>query len=174
MKGFTAEGGRIHGSFTPLETELLGDLATQVIELLDDGSELPEDRLLAAVGIGGSDGPSSDPAIARLLPSAYLDDDHASQEFRYLTENSLVSRKVANARLLRETLRAGGEVQLGPDEVQAWLRSLVDIRLIIASRLGIEHDGDEGHADTDDDIMMQDVYAWLGIVQGSLVDALDA
>ena len=54
------------------------------------------------------------------------------------------------------------------------MRSLVDIRLIIASRLGIEHDGDEGHADTDDDIMMQDVYSWLGMVQGSLVDALDA
>ena len=118
--------------------------------------------------------PSSDPAIARLLPNAYLDDDHASQEFRYLTENSLVSRKVANARLLRDSLQEGNEVKLGPDAVQAWLRSLADIRLIIASRLGIEHDGDEGHADTDDDLMMQEVYAWLGIVQESLVDALDA
>jgi hypothetical protein len=174
MKAFTAEGTEILCEFTPLEAELLGDLATQVVELLDEGSGLPEDRLLAAVGIGGSSGPSSDPAIARLLPSAYLDDDHASQEFRYLTENSLVSRKVANARLLRESLRAGGAVRLGPHEAQAWLRTLADIRLIIASRLGIEHDGDEGQADTDDDIMMQDVYAWLGMVQGSLVDALDA
>ena len=174
MKAFVAEGDQIIGEFTPLETELLGDLATQVAELLDEGSELPEDRLLAAVGIGGSAGPSSDPAIARLLPNAYLDDDHASQEFRYLTENSLVSRKVANARVFRESLRSGGEVRLAPDAVQAWLRTLADIRLIIATRLGIEHDGDEGHADTDDDIMMQDVYSWLGIVQGSLVDALDA
>ena len=166
--------GRVLGSFTPLETELLGDLATQVVELLDEETELPEDRLLAAVGIGGSDGPSSDPAIARLLPNAYPDDENASQEFRYLTENSLVSRKVANARLLRDSLQEGTEVKLGPDAVQAWLRTLADIRLIIASRLGIEHDGDEGRADSDDDIMMHDVYAWLAMVQGSLVDALDA
>ena len=175
MKAFVAlPQNRILGSFTPLETELLGDLATQVIELLDEGSGLPEDRLLAAVGIGGSDGPSTDPAIARLLPNAYLDDDHASQEFRYLTENSLISRKIANARAFKLTLDGGGEVQLGPEAQQAWLRTLADIRLIIASRLGIEHDDDEGRADTDDDIMMQDVYAWLGMVQGSLVDALDA
>ena len=126
------------------------------------------------LGIGGSDGPSSDPAIARLLPSAYPDDEAASQEFRYLTENSLISRKVANARAFILTLDGGGEVELGPEAQQAWLRTLSDIRLIIASRLGIEHDGDEGRLDSDDDIMMHDVYAWLGMVQGSLVDVLDA
>ncbi len=164
--------GRVLGSFTPLETELLNDLATQVIELLS--FQLPEDRLLASVGIGGSAGPSSDPAIARLLPNAYPDDDYASHEFRYLTENSLISRKIDNARSFRLTLDGGGEVELGPEAQQAWLRTLADIRLIIASRLGIEHDGDEGRADSDDDIMMHDVYAWLAMVQGSLVDALDA
>ena len=166
--------GRILGSFTPLETELLGDLATQVIELLDDGAGLPEDRLLAAVGIGGSDSLSADPAIARLLPNAYADDAEKSQEFRQLTENSLVARKIANARTVTSTLRgSGAEVDLGPEEQQAWLRTLSDIRLIIASRLGIESDGDEGRADTDDDIMMQDVYSWLGYVQGSLIEAMD-
>ena len=164
--------GRTLGSFTPLESELLNDLATQVVELLS--YQLPEDRLLAAVGIGGSDGPSNDPAIAHLLPNAYPDDDAASQEFRYLTENSLIGRKTDNARAFMLTLDGGGDVELGPDAQQAWLRTLADIRLIIASRLGIEHDGDEGRADSDDDIMMHDVYAWLAMVQGSLVDALDA
>ena len=175
MKSFVPlPDGRILGSFTPLETELLGDLATQVIELLDEDSQLPEDRLLASVGIGGSDGPSSDPAIARLLPNAYLDDEHASQEFRYLTEHSLIGRKIANARAFKLTLDGGGDIELGPEAQLAWLKTLADIRLIIASRLGIEHDDDEGRADTDDDIMMHDVYAWLAMVQGSLVDALDA
>lgn len=175
MKDFAPlPDGRVLGSFTPLESELLNDLATQVVELLDDGSELPEDRLLASVGIGGSDGPSSDPAIARLVPNAYPDDEQASQEFRYLTENSLIGRKIANARAFMLTLDGGGDVELGPDAQQAWLRTLADIRLIIASRLGIEHDGDEGRAETDDDIMMHDIFAWLAIVQGSLVDALDA
>jgi hypothetical protein len=175
VKAFVAAaGGIIEGSFTPLECELLGDLTTQVIELLEEGSDIPEDRLLAAIGIGGSNAPSSDPAIARLLPNAYLDDHHSSQEFRRLTENSLVRRKVANAQLVKQSLAGSGELHLDARAQQAWLRSLADIRIIIASRLGIEHDDDEGHADTDDEIMMHDVYIWLGIVQGSLVDALDA
>jgi hypothetical protein len=173
MRAFEAlPDGRILGEFTPLESELLNDLATQVTELLTD--HLPEDRLLATIGIGGNDRPSSDPAVARLLPSAYPDDEHASQEFRYLTESSLVERKIANARVLILTLDGGGEVELGPEAQQAWLRTLADIRLVIASRLGIEHDGDDGRADTDDEIMMHDVYSWLGIVQESLLDALDA
>ena len=187
MRTFEAlPDGHVLGGFTPLESELLNDLATQVVELLD--GQLPHDRLLATVGIattdvatngiasagiGGSDGPSSDPAIARLLPNAYLDDEHASQEFRYFTEHSLVSRKITNARIFTLTLDGGGEVNLGPEAQQAWLRTLADIRLIIASRLGIENDGDEGRADSDDEIMMNDVYEWLAVVQGSLVDALD-
>jgi len=175
MTYFAAVGdGRILGHVGPLEAELLGDLATELVELLDRDHGLPEDRLLATVGIGGSDGPSSDPAIARLLPSAYPDDAEASQEFRRLTENSLLDRKVANARTVIETLAAGGEVDLAQDAQQAWLRTLADIRLVIASRLGIEFDGDEGRAETDEEIMMHDVYAWLAIVQESLVDALDA
>ena len=169
MKGFAVQGETVVGDFTPLEIELLGDLAGQVIELLDDSSVLPEDDLLAAVGIGGSTGPSTDPAIARLLPNAYLDDDHASQEFRYLTENSLVSRKVANARLLRDSLQPEGDVKLGPDAVQAWLRTLADIRLIIASRLGIEHDGDEGHADTFEQLVIDELDA----LPDDMIDGLD-
>ena len=53
------------------------------------------------------------------------------------------------------------------------MRTLTDIRLIIASRLGIENDGDEGNDETDADLMMQDIYDWLGMVQGSLIEALD-
>jgi hypothetical protein len=165
--------GRVLGTFTPLESELLNDLATQVVELLDEETDLPPDRLLASVGIGGGEAPSSDPAIARLLPNAYLDDEAASQEFRYLTEHSLVNRKIANARVFMLTLDGGGDVELDAASQQAWLRTLADIRLIIASRLGIEHDDDEGHRDSDEQMMMRDVYDWLAAVQGSLVDALD-
>lgn len=165
--------GRVLGAFTPLESELLNDLATQVVELLDEDTGLPPDRLLASVGIGGGDGPSSDPAIARLLPDAYPDDEAASQEFRHLTEHSLVNRKIANARVFMLTLDGGGDVELDAASQQAWLRTLADIRLIIASRLGIENDDDEGHTDSDEQMMMRDVYDWLAAVQGSLVDALD-
>ena len=68
--------GAATASFTDLERELLTDLATQVIELLGE----PPDAEFA--GIGGGDGLSADPAIARLLPDAYRDDAEASREFR--------------------------------------------------------------------------------------------
>ena len=163
--------GTATASFTDLERELLTDLSTQVIELLGE----PADEGFA--GIGGSNSVSADPAIARLLPDAYRDDAEASREFRRFTENSLASRKVANARAVIRALAESGEIELAAEAQQAWLRALTDIRLIIASRLGIEHDGDregeEANDETNADLMMRDIYDWLGMVQGSLVEALE-
>lgn len=165
--------GTVTATFSVLERELLDDLATQVVELLDDATEQAPDGLFASMGIGGGDALSNDPAIARLLPNAYSDDEDAAREFRRLTENSLTSRKIANARALVASLDGGGEVELSAEAQQAWLRTLTDIRLIIASRLGIESDDDEGRLETDDDLMMRDIYDWLGTVQGSLIDVLE-
>ena len=164
--------GAAAASFTDLERELLTDLATQVIELLGE----PPDAEFA--GIGGGDALSTDPAIARLLPDAYRDDAEASREFRRFTENSLAARKVANARALIGALAESGEIELGADAQQAWLRALTDIRLIIASRLGIENDDDPHYGDEaidvrDADLMMRDIYDWLGMVQGSLIGAIE-
>jgi hypothetical protein len=158
--------GSVAASLTALETQLLGDLAAQVIELLG------EDRA-DGLGIGGGDAPSTDPAIARLLPNAYNDDDAAAQEFRRFTESSLTERKIANARAVILSLDGGSEIALGADEQQAWLRAINDIRLIIASRLGIERDEDRGREESDDDLAMRDIYDWLATVQGSLIDALE-
>ena len=165
--------GAVTASFSALERELLSDLATEVCELLGEGSHLSDDRMFAATGIGGSDGPSDDPALARLLPDAYADDAAASQEFRHLTERSLADRKVGNARRVIASLSQGDDVAVDPADQQAWLRTLTDIRLIIASRLGIETDDDQGRTDTDEDMMMRDVYDWLGMVQGTLIEAIE-
>ena len=80
----------------------------------------------------------------------------------------MVARKVASARGLVESL-GDGDVQLDSPTVQLWLRAVNDLRLIIASRLGIVEDDDAGTGDE----VMQDVYHWLGFVQGSLLDALE-
>ena len=83
-------------------------------------------------------------------------------------ERSLVDRKVANARTVSSSL-AGAEVRLDDASVQSWLRTLTDVRLVIAARLQIEEDGDTGLGD-DDTLML---YDWLGYLQGSLVELLD-
>ena len=154
MRPFERSGDVVVVSFTALEVELLNDLAAQVVDLLGDGA-------------------NGDPAVARLLPDAYRDDAEAAQEFRRFTEQGLTDRKISNAHALIRSLEDGGEVKLGRDAQQAWLRTLADIRLIIASRLGIETDDDSGRDESDEDLMMRDIYDWLASVQGSLIEALE-
>jgi hypothetical protein len=81
----------------------------------------------------------------------------------------MVERKIESARGLVESL-GEGDVRLDRDEAEVWLRAINDLRLIIASRLGIVEDDDVGTGDE----VMQDVYFWLGYVQGSLLDAMGA
>jgi hypothetical protein len=58
---------------------------------------------------------------------------------------------------------------------ETWMRSFTDIRLALATRLGVE-EGDEErwHALPDDDPRAQahDIYEWIGWLQETLVEAL--
>jgi cytochrome P450 len=147
----------------PVEAALLSQLAGQVAGILTESD--PDDA-------------QRNRALARLLPDAYADDPDASAEFRRFTSGDLTDRKVRNARVVIEDVAdamiADGatEVRLDPQATQAWLRSLTDIRLVLATRLGIQTDGDLPR-DTDEAMMLGDVYDWLGWVQESLVSALD-
>ena len=105
-------------------------------------------------------------------------------EFRRFTESFLTSTKVENAEAIIASLAAGGfdglsddlvEVELDPAAVQAWLRSLTDIRLSLAVRLGIETEEDAMLLEKSSDpatVAMGELYDWLGFVQESLVQSL--
>lgn len=167
---FARSGDTFAARFAPQEVDILRELVEQEIALLGEvGSPESQDARLAEVGIGGSSTPPRDPALARLLPDAYRDDPEAASEYRRLTETSMVERKIVSARGLVESL-GEGDVRLDRDGAQLWLRAINDLRLIIASRLGIVEDDDVGTGDE----VMQDVYFWLGYVQGSLLDAMGA
>lgn len=71
------------------------------------------------------------------------------------------------------TLGGGGKIELDEAAAQAWLRTLTDIRLTLAARLGIDLDDELGNQSSDEAVMMRQVYDWLGYVQESLVSALD-
>jgi len=168
--------GSVLARFGELETELICDLAGQVGDLLGDSVATADDHLLAIVGIGGSERLPTDPAVARLLPDAYADDADSSAEFRRLTEHSLAERKVANARqVITSLLMAhGAGFELDAEAQQAWLRTITDIRLVLAARLGIETDDDLGRSDSDEARWMRDVYDWLAAVQTALLEAMEA
>lgn len=174
---------------------MLATFAGQVIELLHDdaapvgpGAPAGDDPLEALVTLDGPVTAPDDPVLARLLPDAYREDDEAAADFRRYTEATLRADKAGNARVLLTSLRDGGfevgdsvaddpvEVELDPRQVQAWLRCLTDMRLALATRLGIADDDEDAWDDLPEDdprAVMHGVYGWLGYVQESLVTVLD-
>lgn len=135
--------------------------------------------------VSGAVPPAHDPAVARLVPDAYQDDPAAAQEFRALTEGDLLRRRADDAARVLASLRSDGELldptRLDPDDATAeyavaldaehagaWLRTLSALRLVLASRLGIE---DETDGDPDDPRFS--IYEWLGYRLDGLVRALE-
>jgi hypothetical protein len=120
--------------------------------------------------------PPDDPVLARLLPDAYPDDPAAAGEFRRYTESGLRSGKVAAARTVLDTLpEDGGRIRLSPDEAQAWLRSLNDIRLALGVRLEVTEDRDamlERASEAGPRAAGLWIYDWLTLLQETLVEAL--
>ncbi|MGH3359653.1 MAG: DUF2017 domain-containing protein [Nocardioidaceae bacterium] len=183
--------GGVYAEFDVHEAEMLANLAAQLIELVSDRtgtSESSEDPLFAQLDVAGPRAAPEDPVLARLFPDAYRDDDESAAEFRRFTEPALAGSKIDNATMVMQTLSAAGlrldgseqsvktvEIELDPAAVQAWLRTLNDMRLSVAVRLGIDSDDGSRDAETDDEGygLMSDIYDWLGYVQESLVLALE-
>ncbi len=179
-------GGGARASLAPAEAALLRNLVSQVMALVDEGADPsdrssdPPDGTLAALeamlhGPGSAVAPE-DPVLARLLPDGYRDDPEAAGEFRKYTEPGLRSAKHQVAREMLDTLpEAGGRIQLTQDQAMAWLKALNDVRLALGVRLGVTEDFEEqwGRLKPDDPQWAAfEVYAWLGAVQESLVQAL--
>ena len=175
--------GRVVVRLDDAERALLRSLLQQVHDLVAPEAADPDaDPLASLVGIDPDAVRPDDPALVRLLPDAYADDDEASADFRRFTERSLREGKAANARTAVATLaRSGDKVVLTDDEATAWLLSLNDLRLALGVRLGIGDDPSdlddpsdmsEGLADDDPRSALAAVYDWLTWLQDSLVSAL--
>jgi hypothetical protein len=176
---------RVGGAVTLIvdkgEVPVLRDLFEQLAALLEV-AESPgdDDPLSAMVGIGTSTRAPDDPALARLLPSAYRDDDDAAAEFRRYTELGLRETKRARAALVQNCLKRPGKRRtLTEEEVQAWLTSINDLRLVLGTRLDVSEDPEADWAllndlpDDDPVLLHHAIYDWLGALQWRLLQALD-
>ncbi len=114
--------------------------------------------------------------LARLLPDGYRDDPEAAGEFRKYTEPALRNAKQQAAQEMLDSLpEGGGRIQLTADQAQAWLKALNDVRLALGVRLDVTEDFEDqwGRLTQEDPQWTAfEVYAWLGAVQESLVQAL--
>jgi hypothetical protein len=123
-------------------------------------------------------GEDDDPALGRLLPSAYPDDAPAAHEFARYTRDSLVDGKRQAAQRVRDATAVDDDddtvVQIELDQAEAWgwLTFLTDLRLILAERVGVIEEGDLTADETRDDYLRA-AYEWAGFVQGSMLEVLD-
>jgi|SRR4051794_30802605 hypothetical protein len=192
MSGFTRHrrSGRIIATFSGFEADLLRSLASQLVELLRNEAAVPSehaDPLEAMLSFEGPTTEPEDPVLMRLFPTAYPGNEEAASEFRRFTEGSLRDGKAAGAATIIDALEDAGlpaelgedkvviDVELEPDAARVWLKTFTDLRLALATRLGVEQDDEMFWAAlSDDDPRSQahDIYEWIGALQETLLDAL--
>ena len=183
-------GGGVVATFTGFEADLLRSLASQLVELLRNEVAAPhpgDDPLEQMLDFSGPTTEPEDPVLARLFPNAYPDDPEAAGEFRRYTEGTLRDSKARAAVEVIETLEEAGlpaelaedglvvDVELDAEATGTWLRSFTDIRLALATRLGIEDDDEDYWAALPDDdprAHVFDIYQWVGYLQETLVAAV--
>jgi len=102
-----------------------------------------DDAALAALAWQPADSsPPRDPALARLLPPASEDEELAA-ELRTLTEGSLRATKAEQLAVVHRGLTAPSRFVIVREGTErSWLAALTDVRLVLATRLGIENDED--------------------------------
>lgn len=194
MSGFEHHhrSDRVIATFTGFEADLLRSLASQMVELLRNERAEPAaptaDAFEALMSeFSGATTIPEDPVLARLFPNAYPEDEEAAADFRRFTESGLRDGKAAASGLVIDVLEDAGlppeltedglviDVELTPDEAETWMRAFTDIRLALATRLGVEA-GDEHywHSLPDDDPRAQahDIYEWVGYLQETIIEAL--
>lgn len=145
----------------PDEARILVSLADQLQALLAEAIASPAD---------------DDSAVRRVLPDAYRHEPELADEWRRLSRRGLVDRKIGFARTLSTALAPVAEegvartVPLTMDAALDWVRGIGDLRLVIADRMGIIVDGDEGAFGEPG---LRDVYDWLAWMQDGIVQVLE-
>jgi hypothetical protein len=161
---FERSGEHLTARFSPDEVDVLRRVAAEVVSLLTDGFD------------------SDDPVVGRLFPDAYPERPEAAAEYRRFTEDDLKSTKIDQAGAILAALPSsgGGEIALDTEAAEAWLRGLNDVRLALGVRLDIadetslESELDEAvlRDPTSSRVFQLSVYAYLGYLQESLLEAL--
>jgi hypothetical protein len=113
----------------------------------------------------------NDPAVARLNPSACLDDAEVDAEFHRLMDEDLNTGRLQALAEFEKTVDAD---RLNEEEALAWLRAVNDLRLLLGTRLDVSEDPDERRVSADDPRAPGfALYDYLSLLTQELVEALE-
>jgi len=160
---FTRKRSRCVARLDAVEAEVLRDVLSEVMELVAEDLD------------------RADPVVARMFPDHYPRDPETSGELHHYTDDDLKAAKLEQAGVVLAALpRGGGLVRLDDEDAETWLRALTDARLALGMRLDVRDDTDL-EAEIDDAVLADptsprvqqlSVYAFLTLLQASLVEAL--
>lgn len=122
VEPFTPIGSEIEVRFPPALSAFLADVPVALESIVRD----PED-----------------PASARLQVPAYLDDREADDEYWQLMGGELDRERAADrSTFARVTEEAVDGVRISREDAHAYLRVLVEARLVLAARMGVDVEDD--------------------------------
>ena len=115
---------------------------------------------------------AGDPALRRLFPSAFLDDEEAAAEFDSVVRDDLMGQRLAAIETLERTV---GSDRLSEEELSAWLASVNDLRLVLGVRLAVTEESTPQDFDGDPETeQAYALYAYLSYLEEEMVDALSS
>ncbi|HEV3354053.1 MAG TPA: DUF2017 family protein [Acidimicrobiales bacterium] len=143
--------GQFELRLSPEERDVLRGLPAQMRDALELGKD--------------------DPAVARLNPSACLDDAEIDAEFHRLMDDDLNAGRLEALAVFEKTVDAP---KLDGEEALAWMRAVNDVRLLLGTRLGVGEDPSERQVAVDDPRAPGfALYDYLSLLTQELVEALD-
>ena len=109
---------------------------------------------------------SSSDIARRLFPAAYHQDEQHEQEYQRLMRDELLSSRLASLSLTSSILEreaTGNSIVLTADELDALMRSINSLWLVLGTLLDVDEDEFEAHLDEDDPSYGQyQLYSYLG------------
>jgi hypothetical protein len=115
------------------------------------------------------DGAPGDPSLRRLFPPAY-DEAEDERAYRDLMGSELLDGRRAALDIVAQTV---DRERLNPEEADAWLRALNDLRLVLGTRLDVREDTFAEELRRDDPrAPALAVYGYLSWMQEQLIAAL--
>ena len=109
------------------------------------------------------------PALRRLFPPAYVEDEEKEAGFRALARDELLEARLA---ALDEVDAALAEPRMDADRAGSFMRSCNALRLVLGTRLDVSEDDDVRVDPDDPDAPVWGLYYFLSSLVGEMVEVL--
>lgn len=109
------------------------------------------------------------PSLVRLFPPAYGDDEERNRGYAALAGAELMERRLAAIDAVEESL---GAERLTEEQLETWMRSVNDLRLVLGTILDVTEDEHEVPDPDDEAAPLWATYEYLGLLLERIIAAL--